>query len=87
MSHNHLSDLASKCQGVAHCLTYNDDKHQSDAKQLLIEAAHALDGQSIRMHKKRDGLLIINARGKCRFLTLRERFAVWILRGNTEIRP
>jgi len=83
----HLSELASKCQGVARCLTYNDDTPQSDAKKTLLAASHALDGESIRVHKKRDGLLIVNARGKSRFLTIRERLAVWLLRGKTEVRP
>jgi|TARA_X000001388_G_scaffold3203_2_gene2302 hypothetical protein len=86
-SNHYLSELASKCQGVARCLTFNDDEHQAAAKHLLLEASHALDSQSIRAHKKRDGLLIISARGKCRFMTLRERIAFWLLRGNTEIRP
>jgi len=82
-----LSELASKCQGVARCLSFNDDDHQAAAKHALLAASHALDGQSIRIHKKRDGLLIVNARGKCRFLTIRERLAVWLLRGKTEVRP
>lgn len=86
-SNHYLSELASKCQGVARCLTFNDDEHQEAAKHTLLAASHALDGESIRVHKKRDGLLIINARGKCRFMTLRERIAFWLLRGNTEIRP
>jgi len=48
----HLSELASKCQGVARCLTFNDDTPQSDAKKTLLAASHALDGESIRVHKK-----------------------------------
>jgi len=86
-SNHYLSELASKCQGVARCLTFNDDEHQAAAKNTLLAASHALDGESIRVHKKRDGLLIINARGKCRFMTLRERIAFWLLRGKTEVRP
>ncbi len=81
------SKLASKCQGVARCLTYNDDKHQSAAKHTLLEASHMLDQHAVRVHRKRDGLLIINARGKSRFMTLRERLAMWLLRGKLEIRP
>ena len=60
-SSQYLSELASKCQGVARCLTFNDDEHQEAAKHTLLAASHALDGESIRVHKKRDGLLIINA--------------------------
>lgn len=58
------SKLASKCQGVARCLTYNDDKHQSAAKHTLLEASHMLDQHAVRVDKKkRDGLLIVNTRG------------------------
>ena len=42
---------------------------------------------SIRVHRKRDGLLMVNARGKSRFMTLRERIAYWLLGNTTEIRP
>ena len=84
---DHDSKLASKCQGVARCLTFNDDEHQAAAKRTLLEASQILDSHAIRVHSKRDGLLIINARGKSRFMTLRERLAMWLLRGNLEIRP
>ena len=33
------------------------------------------------------GQLIINARGKSRFMTLRERIAYWLLKQSTEIQP
>ena len=81
------SKLASKCQGVARCLTYNDDERQAAAKHTLLEASHMLDQHAIRIHRKKDGCLIINARGKARYMTLRERLAVWLLRGKLEIRP
>lgn len=81
------SELASKCQGVARCLTYNEGEHEAAAKHVLIEASHMLDGHACRVHHKSDGLLIINARGKSRFMTLRERLAMWLLRGKLEIRP
>lgn len=81
------SELASKCQGVARCLTYNDDKHQAAAKHVLLEASHMLDQHAIRVHAKKDGLLMVNARGKSRFMTWRERLAYWLLRGKLEIRP
>ncbi|MDL5036798.1 hypothetical protein QRD40_10615 [Comamonas sp. Y6] len=79
------STLASKCQGVARNLSYNDPVVGS-AKQTLIEASHALDSSAVRVHKKRDGLLLINARGKSRYMTWRERIA-YLLLGTTEIRP
>lgn len=80
------SDLASKCQEVASNLTYNDREIEAVAKHVLREASHALDSCSIRVHKKKDGLLIINARGKARYMTMRERLAYYLL-GSTEIQP
>jgi len=79
--------IASKCQDLARCLTYNDDTHQAKAKHLLIEASHVLDSCSVSVTKKRDGLLIRTARGKSRFMTWRERVAFWLLGGKTEILP
>ena len=81
------SVLASKCQSIAKCLTYNADEHQAAAKHVLIEASNILDSHAIRVHPKRDGMLMVNARGKSRFMTLRERLAMWLLRGKLEIRP
>lgn len=81
------SKLASQCQGVASCLSYNGKHQEGEAKHTLIEAAMCLDKHSVRVHKKKDGLLIINARGKSRFMTIRERLAMWLLKGKTEIRP
>lgn len=83
----HLSELATKCQGVAQCLSYNDDDHQAAAKHLLLEASHALDSQAVSTRKVLIGLVVVNARGKRRLLTRRERLAVWLLRGKTEVRP
>ena len=85
--HQYTSDLASKCQGVARCISYNASAHEAQAKHTLLEASHALDAHSIRVHRKRDGLLMVNARGKSRFMTLRERIAYWLLGNTTEIRP
>ena len=67
------SKLASQCQGVAKCLTYNDDVPQAEAKHILREMAHRLDTLNIRAHKKADGLLLINGLGKARYATLKER--------------
>lgn len=85
---DYRSNLASQCQGLARCFTYNDKPLEAKAKHLLLEASHALDSASIRVHRKRDGrLIIINARGKSRFMTLRERIAYWLLKQSTEIQP
>lgn len=86
MTRHYLSDLASKCQGIARCISYNVES-EAQTKHILLEASHALDSNSIRVHQKHDGLLIVNARGKSRFMTLRERFAYWLLGNTTEIRP
>ena len=86
-SRQYLSDLASKCQGVAQCISYNAGTHEAQAKHTLLEASHALDNHAVRVHSKRDGLLIVNARGKSRFMTMRERIAYWLLGNTTEIRP
>lgn len=79
--------LASQCQGAARCISYNSKPQEGAAKHLLLEASHALDGAAVRVHKKADGLLLVNARGKSRFMTWRERIAYWMLGGATEIAP
>ena len=81
------SNLASQCQGAARNLSYNSKPQEGTAKHLLLEASHALDGAAVRVHKKADGLLLVNARGKARFMTWRERIAYWLLGGSTEIQP
>ncbi|MEH6483052.1 MULTISPECIES: hypothetical protein [Pseudomonas] len=81
------SRLASQCQGIACCLSYNSERAEGEAKHTLIEAAMCLDRHAVRVHRKKDGLLLINARGKSRFATLRERVAIWLLKGKLEIRP
>lgn len=83
----YASKLALQCQGAARCLSYNGSAAEGSAKHLLLEASHALDGHAIRVHRKRDGLLMVNARGKSRFMNLRERIAYWLLDNTTEIRP
>lgn len=79
--------LATQCQGAALKLSYNNEPTEGAAKHLLLEVSHALDSASVRVHKKRDGLLLVNARGKTRFMTWRERIAYWVLGGATEIAP
>lgn len=83
---DYASKMADKCQGIAHCLSYNE-KREGEAKHMLLEAAHFFDSNSIKVHKKRDGLLMINARGKSRYMNYKERVAMWLLGGKMEIRP
>lgn len=85
MSNKHLSILASKLQG--HARFRNFDGADGDLKRDLLAASHVLDSQSVEVYKKTDGEMIKDARGKVRFLTLRERLARWLLKGETEIRP
>ena len=66
------SELASKAQGVARCLSYNGNEHEAAAKPLLLEMASRLNNQVSRVHKKKNGFLIVNARGGSRFLTFKE---------------
>lgn len=74
------SELTMKARGVAKCLTYNDDEAQAAAKHLLLEMAHRIDAKDIRVHKKRDGILLVNGTGKARFMTWPERIR-WFLFG------
>ena len=69
------ANLANLAQGIARRLTYNDDDAQAQAKHVLLECAHRLDSLTVRAHKKADGLLLVNARGKSRYATWRERLA------------
>jgi hypothetical protein len=87
MSYEWQSNLASRCQGVAMNLSYNNGELEDLNKRTLIEASRCIDGHCIRVHRKRDGLLMITARGKSRFMTWRERIAYWLLEGKTEMRP
>lgn len=80
---NYLSNLASMLQGIAGVIS--DDAH---LKSALLEASHALDGQSVRVNYPPNGKPeIVNARGHHRPLTFRERVAIRLLGGRTEIRP
>ena len=81
----HASELADRCAGLARNLTYNDDKQQSTIKHTLRECSYFIDSQVCRVGG--NGVTLINARGKSRQLTLRERAARWLLRGKLEIRP
>lgn len=67
------NELTIKARSIARCLTYNDDTPQAEAKHMLHEMAHRLDTMNIRVHKKADGLLLVNGIGKARYATLKER--------------
>lgn len=88
---NYLSNLASMLQGIAGVISDGETVQKECPKHLksaLLEASHALDGQSVRVvYPPKGDPLIINARGKERKLTLLERIAIRLLGGRTEIRP
>lgn len=67
------NEITMQARSIARCLTYNDDTHQAAAKHMLRELAHRLDTLSVRAHKKKDGLLLVNGIGKARYATLKER--------------
>lgn len=88
---NYLSNLASLLQGIAGVIS-DGERVQKECppylKSALLEACHALDGQSVRVNYPAHGKPeIVNARGAHRQLTIRERLAIRILGGRTEIRP
>lgn len=69
------SELADKARGIARCLSYNGNEHEAAAKHMLREMAHRLDVRNIRVHKKRDGFLIVTALGNSRYMTFKESMA------------
>ena len=81
------SKLANQCQGIASCLSYNAPHYEGEAKHTLIEAAHRLDWHTCYAKHSKNGFVVANARGKFRKLTMRERLAIWLLRGKLEVRP
>jgi len=64
-------EAINKALGVARTLTYNE-KPQDVAKHMLHELAHRLGAKTVRVHKKKDGLLLLSAFGQSRYLTLKE---------------
>lgn len=87
----YLSNLGGLLQGIAGVIR-DGEKVQMECpvnlKSVLLEASHALDGESVRINYPPKGKPeIVNARGNHRQLTLRERLAIRILGGRTEIRP
>lgn len=66
------NELTLKARAIARTLSYNEDEPQAAAKHMLLELAHRLDARTIRVHKKQDGLLLINGAGLSRFATFTE---------------
>lgn len=67
------NQLTIKARAIARCLSYNGNVHEAAAKHMLLEMAHRIDTKTIRVHKKNDGLLLINGIGKARYMTFREK--------------
>lgn len=87
---NYLSNLASKLQGIAGCISDGERVQQecpTNLKSALLEASFELDKQEVRVKYPTHGTPeIVDARGGHRPLTKRERLAIFILNGRTEIR-
>lgn len=79
--------VATACQSLAARLSYNESPLESELKNALKEAAHVLDSHSVRLRRAGAHVEVVNARGKVRQLTIRERLARRLLRGGMEIRP
>ena len=82
---NYLSNLASMLQGIAGVIS-DGERVQKECpahlKSALLEASHALDGQSVRVNYPPNGKPeIVNARGHHRPLTFRERVAIRLVAG------
>ena len=86
----YLSNLASSLQGIAGVISDGERVQKEcplNLKSVLLEASHALDSEAVRVNYPPKGKPeIVNARGGHRQLTLRERLAIRILGGRTEIR-
>jgi len=63
---------------VARRLSYGGPKREGDAKFTLIELVDLMGKHYVRIHRKRDGFLMVSLRGTARFLTWRESL-VWLL--------
>lgn len=78
------SDLAMSCLCASRTLSYNGNQPEARAKFLLREAAHEITRHRVRIV---GGKSIADGQGRKRRLTLRERLAIWLLEGRTEVRP
>lgn len=77
-------DLAIYCLSASRELSYNAQQPEARAKFLLREAAHEITRHRVRVV---GGKAIADTQGRERKLTLRERLAIWLLEGRTEVRP
>ena len=66
------SKLIDKAQAIAACLSYNDDTNSGNPKEMIRELCHRLGSNTVRIHKKRDGYLMVNLFGSARYLTFME---------------
>lgn len=73
MKHKYDNDLINKAQGIARCLTYNDDKPQAEAKHMLLELSRRLGSKCTRVTKERGKLAVSSLYGRWRYLTFKER--------------
>ncbi|EEW2516183.1 TPA: hypothetical protein ACF3QL_003919 [Escherichia coli] len=90
-NYGYLSNLAGYLQGVARVIKDGErvqDECPTNLKSALLEVAHALDGEAVRVVYPPEGKPeVVNARCNHRVLTWRERMAIWLLGGKLEIRP
>lgn len=83
----YASVLGTRCAELARAISYHDPEPVAAIKHTLREAAYFIDSQCITTIRNRDGLILRNARGRERYANFRELIAIWLLRGETEIRP
>lgn len=81
----HLTELASALREHAHPMGVLGP--QNVLKQQLYQAAVELEYQVITVRPCKGVPSVHDNRGRSRKLTRRERLALWLLRGKTEIRP
>jgi len=94
---DYVSDLADRVQANMCAMSYNDvvPGTQKSLKHLLKEVTHTLNSSVVKVlpaGKEYDGTIrpgpvIRDALGKKRMLTTKERVAIWLLGGRTEVRP
>jgi len=85
----HADELVSWLRNHAAGLSYLGAN--SVLKQQLHEAASAIEGLEVKVEQDARGKWVIGRMSPqgwlWRFLTWRERLALWLLHGETEIRP
>lgn len=81
----HLTELAKALREHAAPLGYLSG--QGVLKQQLYQAADELEKQAVTVTRDGDGKHVVAGAFAVRVLTRRERLALWLLRGKTEVRP